>query len=139
MLGGERDQTARAAVRKQPRRKHLVCTGYLATTKDGVATTLQRDGSGFSAAIFGRLLTARSVTVWTDVDGVLSADPRRVPSAFPISEVSFNEAMELAYFGAKVLHPKTMQPAIMEDPVIPIYIRNTLTFPDENDDDSQVS
>jgi aspartokinase/homoserine dehydrogenase 1 len=73
----------------------------------------------------GKLLNSESITIWTDVDGVLSADPRRVPSAHVIPEVSFNEAMELAYFGAKVIHPKTMQPAISASPQIPIYIRNT--------------
>lgn len=108
---------------------HWVMTGYVASNTDGVATTLQRDGSDYSAAILGRLLSANSVTIWTDVDGVLSADPRRVPLAQVVPEVSYNEAMELAYFGAKVLHPKTMQPAIHSS--IPIYIRNTFnaTFP----------
>lgn len=81
---------------------HFVITGYVASNTDGVATTLQRDGSDYSAAIMGKLLNSESITIWTDVDGVLSADPRRVPSAHVIPEVSFNEAMELAYFGAKV-------------------------------------
>lgn len=104
---------------------HFVITGYVATSTKGVATTLKRDGSDYSAAIMGRLLRSNAVTIWTDVDGVLSADPRRVPLAQVLTEVSFNEAMELAYFGAKVIHPKTMQPAIMVDPKIPIFIRNT--------------
>lgn len=81
---------------------HLVITGYVASNTNGVATTLQRDGSDYSAAIMGRLLQANSICIWTDVDGVLSADPRRVPLAQVIPEVSYNEAMELAYFGAKV-------------------------------------
>lgn len=98
-------------------------TGYVASNTQGVATTLQRDGSDYSAAILGRLLSAQTITIWTDVNGVLSADPRRVPLAQVIPEVSFNEAMELAYFGAKVIHPKTMQPAVTAQ--IPIYIRNT--------------
>ena len=104
---------------------HFVITGYVASNTDGVATTLQRDGSDYSAAIMGRLLESASIQIWTDVDGVLSADPRRVPDAYVLPEVSFNEAMELAYFGAKVIHPRTMQPCIMGDPQIPIYIRNT--------------
>jgi aspartokinase/homoserine dehydrogenase 1 len=104
---------------------HFVITGYIATNTQGVATTLQRDGSDYSAAIMGRLLQSQHITIWTDVDGVLSADPRRVPSANVLQEVSYNEAMELAYFGAKVIHPKTMQPAISARPQIPIYIRNT--------------
>ncbi len=104
---------------------HFVITGYVASNTDGVATTLQRDGSDFSAAIMGRLLESSTITIWTDVDGVLSADPRRVPDSYILPEVSYNEAMELAYFGAKVIHPKTMQPAISFEPQIPIYIRNT--------------
>eukprot|EP00536_Pseudo-nitzschia_multiseries_P017489 jgi/Psemu1/321192/estExt_fgenesh1_pm.C_15840003 len=106
-------------------RVHFVITGYVASNTEGVATTLQRDGSDYSAAIMGRLLQSTNITIWTDVDGVLSADPRRVPGAYAVSEVSYNEAMELAYFGAKVIHPKTMQPAISSNPQIPIFIRNT--------------
>lgn len=104
---------------------HFVITGYVASNTEGVATTLQRDGSDYSAAIMGRLLQSTMVCIWTDVDGVLSADPRRVPNAHAVPEVSYNEAMELAYFGAKVIHPKTMQPAISSKPQIPIFIRNT--------------
>lgn len=103
---------------------HFVITGYVASNTQNVATTLQRDGSDYSAAIMGRLLESTMIAIWTDVDGVLSADPRRVPHSYVLPEVSFNEAMELAYFGAKVIHPKTMQPAISY-PQIPIYIRNT--------------
>jgi aspartokinase/homoserine dehydrogenase 1 len=88
---------------------HFVITGYVASNTDGVATTLQRDGSDYSASIMGRLLESTSITIWTDVDGVLSADPRRVPDSYVLPEVSFNEAMELAYFGAKVIHPKTVR------------------------------
>ena len=110
---------------------NMVITGYVASNTHGVATTLQRDGSDYSAAIVGKLLRASRITIWTDVDGVLSADPRRVPAAQVLTDVSYNEAMELAYFGAKVIHPKTMQPAISAQPQIPIYIRNTFqpTFP----------
>ena len=100
-------------------------TGFVASNTEGVATTLGRDGSDYSASIFGKLLSADAVTIWTDVDGVLSADPRRVPSSLVLPEVSFSEAMELAYFGAKVIHPKTMQPAILSSPPVPIWIRNT--------------
>jgi aspartokinase/homoserine dehydrogenase 1 len=106
-------------------RMHFVVTGFVASNIHGVATTLQRDGSDYSAAIMGRLLQSTNVTIWTDVDGVMSADPRRVPMAHALPEVSYNEAMELAYFGAKVIHPKTMQPAISANPQIPIFIRNT--------------
>lgn len=87
--------------------RHLMITGYVASTLSGIATTLKRDGSDFSASIFGRLLNAKTVTIWTDVSGVFSADPRRVPDARVIPDVSYTEAVELAYFGAKVIHPKT--------------------------------
>jgi len=101
----------------------LVITGYIATDPRGVQTTLGRNGSDFSASIFGALLDAAQIHIWTDVDGVLSADPRRVPDAQVIDSLSYNEAMELAYFGAKVIHPQTMAPAVGRD--IPIWIRNT--------------
>jgi aspartokinase/homoserine dehydrogenase 1 len=101
----------------------LVITGFIATTTEGVQTTLGRNGSDFSGSIFGALLDASEIIIWTDVDGVLSADPRLVPHAQPIDELSYNEAMELAYFGAKVIHPQTMEPAVARD--IPIWIRNT--------------
>jgi aspartokinase/homoserine dehydrogenase 1 len=101
----------------------LVITGFIASDPRGVQTTLGRNGSDFSASIFGALLDAVEIHIWTDVDGVLSADPRRVPDAQVIDSLSYNEAMELAYFGAKVIHPQTMAPAVGRD--IPIWIRNT--------------
>ncbi len=101
----------------------LVITGYIASTRNGLSTTLKRNGSDFSASIFGALLHAESITIWTDVDGVLSADPRLVPDAHVVAELSYQEASELAYFGAKVLHPRTMAPAIAQN--IPISIKNT--------------
>jgi aspartokinase/homoserine dehydrogenase 1 len=101
----------------------LVITGYIASDGAGIQTTLGRNGSDFSASIFGALLAASEIVIWTDVDGVLSADPRRVPDAQIIASLSYNEAMELAYFGAKVIHPQTMAPAVSHD--IPIWIRNT--------------
>ena len=101
----------------------LIITGFIASKARGVQTTLGRNGSDFSASIFGSLLDAREIHIWTDVDGVLSADPRRVPDATVIDSLSYNEAMELAYFGAKVIHPQTMAPAVGGG--IPIWIRNT--------------
>jgi aspartokinase/homoserine dehydrogenase 1 len=101
----------------------LIVTGFIATTLSGMQTTLGRNGSDFSGSIFGALLHAAQIVIWTDVDGVLSADPRLVPNAQVIDQLSYNEAMELAYFGAKVIHPQTMEPAVARD--IPIYIRNT--------------
>jgi bifunctional aspartokinase / homoserine dehydrogenase 1 len=101
----------------------LIITGYIASDPAGVQTTLGRNGSDFSASIFGALLAAAEIQIWTDVDGVLSADPRRVPDAQVIECLSYNEAMELAYFGAKVIHPQTMAPAVGRG--IPVWIRNT--------------
>jgi aspartokinase/homoserine dehydrogenase 1 len=101
----------------------LIVTGFVATTTKGRQTTLGRNGSDFSGSIFGALLDASEIIIWTDVDGVLSADPRLVPNAQVIDQLSYNEAMELAYFGAKVIHPQTMEPAVARD--IPIFIRNT--------------
>src|SRR5271167_1089059 len=101
----------------------LIVTGFVATSVKGNQTTLGRNGSDFSGSIFGALLDAEEIIIWTDVDGVLSADPRLVPNAQVIDQLSYNEAMELAYFGAKVIHPQTMEPAVARD--IPIYIRNT--------------
>src|ERR1700728_2160533 len=104
-------------------RGRLIITGFIATTTGGIQTTLGRNGSDFSGSIFGALLKAPEIIIWTDVDGVLSADPRLVPNAQTIDQLSYNEAMELAYFGAKVIHPQTMEPAVARD--IPIWIRNT--------------
>ena len=101
----------------------LIITGFVAVDRRGVPTTLGRNGSDFSASIFGALLGATEIVIWTDVDGVLSADPRRVPDATVIDSLSYNEAMELAYFGAKVIHPQTIAPAVKDH--IPIWIRNT--------------
>ncbi|MGH8295690.1 MAG: bifunctional aspartate kinase/homoserine dehydrogenase I, partial [Steroidobacteraceae bacterium] len=101
----------------------LIITGFIACDPRGVQTTLGRNGSDFSASIFGALLDAAEIHIWTDVDGVLSADPRRVPDATVIDSLTYNEAMELAYFGAKVIHPQTMAPAV--GGAIPIWIRNT--------------
>ncbi|MBK7844085.1 MAG: bifunctional aspartate kinase/homoserine dehydrogenase I [Bdellovibrionales bacterium] len=104
----------------------LVVTGFVASNLDGIPTTLKRNGSDFSAAIFGVLLGAREIIIWKDVDGVLSADPKRVPDAVVLNEMSYNEASELAYFGAKVIHPKTLAPAIRHQ--IPIRIRNSFNL-----------
>lgn len=101
----------------------LVLPGFVARDPSGLPTTLGRNGSDYSASIFAALLGAGSIDIWTDVDGVLSADPRRVPEAVVLDELSYDEAMELAYFGAKVIHPGTMAPAVRHG--IPIRIRNT--------------
>ena len=100
----------------------LVVTGFVATTADGVPTTLKRSGSDYSATIFARLTQAARVTMWKNTDGVYTADPRRVPEAFSIDSLKYDEALELAYFGAQVLHPSAMVPCI--DDGIPVYVRN---------------
>ncbi len=90
----------------------VVATGFIAANTEGVTTTLGRGGSDYSAALLGAALQADDVWIWTDVDGVMTADPRLVPDARTISVLSFREVSELAYFGAKVLHPKTIRPVI---------------------------
>jgi len=101
----------------------IVATGFIASTPEGVPTTLGRNGSDHSAAIFASLLGAESLTIWTDTDGVMSADPRYVPDAQRLDSISYEEAMEMAYFGAGVIHPRTLAPAVEHE--IPITIRNT--------------
>ena len=100
-----------------------VVTGFIASYKDGKHTTLGRNGSDFSASIFARLGNMENLTIWTDVDGIMSADPKKVPSAFVLDELTYEEVLELAYFGANIIHPKTIAPAI--EKMIPIYIRNS--------------
>jgi aspartate kinase len=100
-----------------------VVTGFIGATPEGVLTTLGRGGSDYSATILGAALDADEVLIWTDVDGLLTADPRLVPGASTIREISYREAAELAHFGAKVLHPKTVR-ALMQCG-IPLWIRNT--------------
>lgn len=118
------DSRARlAAWRAQHEAPLVVVTGFVARDAEGRATTLGRNGSDYSGAIFAALFDAREVQIWTDVDGVLSADPRLVPEAVLVPELTYAEACELAYFGARVIHPQTMAPAIARD--IPIRIRNT--------------
>jgi aspartate kinase len=100
-----------------------VVTGFIAATTDGVITTLGRGGSDFSGAILGSCLDSDEIWVWTDVNGVLTADPRVVPEARTLPHVSYGEAAEMSYFGAKVLHPKTMLPAMERN--IPLRILNS--------------
>lgn len=102
--------------------KTIVATGFIASTPQNIPTTLKRDGSDFSAAIMGAMVRARQVTIWTDVDGVYSADPRKVSEAVILRTLSYQEAWEMSYFGANVLHPRTILPVMRYD--IPIMIRN---------------
>lgn len=106
-----------------------VVTGFIGATKDGVTTTLGRGGSDYTAAILGDCLDADEVWIWTDVDGVMTADPRIVRDARSIPALSYSEVSEMAYFGAKVLHPKTIRPIIERG--IPLWVKNTFnpSFP----------
>lgn len=103
--------------------------GFIASTTDGTTTTLGRGGSDYTAALVGAALGASEVQIWTDVPGVLTADPRVLPQARTIPRLSYDEAAELAYFGAKVLHPKTIQPAVEQN--IPVRICNARTPAEE--------
>ena len=100
-----------------------IITGFISSTKEGVTTTLGRNGSDYTASLVGAGVDADRIEIWTDVEGVLSADPAHVENAFVIRNLSYQEAMELSYFGARVLHPYTMIPAI--DKNIPIVIKNS--------------
>jgi aspartate kinase len=100
-----------------------VTQGFIGSTSNGITTTLGRGGSDYSAALIGAALKAEEIQIWTDVDGMMTTDPRVVPEARRIEAVSFDEAAELAYFGAKVLHPSTVLPAIERE--IPVRILNT--------------
>ncbi len=101
----------------------VVTQGFIGSNGKGITTTIGRGGSDYSASIIGSLLEAEEIQIWTDVDGVLTADPSIVGAARRIRKMTFNEASELAYFGARVLHPKTILPAV--DKNIPVYVRNS--------------
>jgi len=103
--------------------KVFVATGFISSTVDNETTTLGRGGSDYSAAIFAGALHASVLEIWTDVDGMMTADPRKVKKAYPIRHISYAEAMELSHFGAKVLEPRTVLPALSKQ--IPILIKNT--------------
>ncbi len=122
------DPAIRAYFKKFPwgsgRNTIPVVTGFIGSTEDGRTTTIGRNGSDYTAAIFGAALGATVIEIWTDVDGVFSADPRAVPTAFVVPDISYEEAMELSYFGAKVLHSATIAPAVAKG--IPILIKNTM-------------
>jgi len=117
-----------------------VVTGFIAKNKDNQVTTLGRGGSDYTAAIIGSALNVDEIEIWTDVDGIKTTDPRIVPNAKQWNKITFNEASEMAYFGAKVLHPKTIKPAV--DKNIPVKILNTYNFENKgtlivNDDEKE--
>src|SRR5262245_26139976 len=103
----------------------VVMGGYIGSTLSGIATTLGRGGSDYSAAIAGAALKADEIQIWTDVDGMMTADPRIVSGAWKVKEISFDETSELAYIGKKVLHPLTVLPTVEKN--IPVYILNSRT------------
>jgi aspartate kinase len=107
--------------------KVVVTQGFIANTQDGITTTFSRGGSDYSASIIGMAMNAEEVEIWTDVDGILSADPKIVGETKIIEEITFKEAAELAFFGAKVLHPSTIIPAVEKN--IPVRVLNS-HFPD---------
>ena len=100
-----------------------VITGFIGSAKSRLTTTLGRGGSDYTAALFAAALNAKMIEIWTDVDGVLTADPRKVKKAFTLQKLTYAEAMEMSHFGAKVIYPPTIQPALAKK--IPIVIRNT--------------
>lgn len=104
-------------------KNHIIITqGFLGKTHDGFTTTLGREGSDFSAAIFASCLNAESVSIWKDVAGVMNADPKRLPTATVFEELPFKEAAEMTYYGANVIHPKTIKP--LANKRIPLYVKN---------------
>jgi len=113
-----------SAEKAHPRSNRLLITqGFIASSPDGVTTTLGRGGSDYTASILAAALGAREIQIWTDVNGIMTSDPRLVPRATTIPDISYEEAGELAFFGAKVLHPATIQPAVLKK--IPVVVRNT--------------
>lgn len=108
---------------KNVKEKLIVCPGFIAASEDGEITTLGRGGSDYTAAIIAAALNSAELEIWTDVSGMMTADPRLVSSAYAIEEISYEEAMELSHFGAKVIYPPTIQPVLEKN--IPIHIKNT--------------
>jgi aspartate kinase len=101
--------------------QYVVTQGFIGCTDENNSTTLGREGSDYSAALFAAMLQAESVTIWKDVKGLYNADPRLFPNAVQIAEISYNEVIEMAYFGAQVIHPKTIKP--LENKNIPLYVK----------------
>jgi len=109
--------------------KTIITQGFMAGTMNGEVTTLGREGSDFSAAIFAYCLNAKDVTIWKDVPGLLNADPKFYPNAVKLDEISYQEAIELAYYGATIIHPKTIKP--LQNKHIPLFVKSFLSPHDE--------
>ncbi len=116
------DQEIKKAIFPEKNRLYIA-QGFIASDSDNITTTLGRGGSDFTAAIFGASLDAKEIQIWTDVNGIMTTDPRIVAEATTVKEMSYEEAAELAFFGAKVVHPATIQPAIKKN--IPVTVMNT--------------
>ncbi len=116
------DEAVRSSVYPEPL-KLIVAQGFISSTEKGVTTTLGRGGSDYSATLIGSALSAQEVQIWTDVDGIMTSDPRFVKGAKTIKSITYSEAGELAFFGAKVVHPSTIQPAVKQQ--IPVLVKNS--------------
>ena len=103
--------------------KLFIAQGFIGSDANSLTTTLGRGGSDYTAAVFGSILNAEEIQIWTDVNGIMTTDPRLVPEAKTVNEISYEEAAELAFFGAKVVHPATIQPAVAKK--IPVTVLNT--------------
>jgi aspartate kinase len=123
LMDETRERTSRNIAPLLKKKRVPVMGGFIAATTGGIPTTLGRGGSDYSAAIIGAALDADCIEIWTDVEGMMTTDPRLCPEARTLKEIGFNEAAELAYFGAKVLHPATLLPAIHKN--IPVYVLNS--------------
>ena len=121
-LNGPTSERIRSII-KPEKGKLWITQGFISSTEEGLTTTLGRGGSDYTATIIGSALGAEEVQIWTDVNGIMTCDPRIIKNARSIKEISYREAQELAYFGAKVIHPSTIQPAIERE--IPVIVKNT--------------
>src|SRR5262249_28030731 len=99
----------------------VVTQGFIGATPDNESTTLGREGSDYTAAVFANLMDAESQTIWKDVEGVMNADPKQFPEATVLSELNYDEVIEMAYYGAQVIHPKTIKP--LQNKGIPLYVK----------------
>jgi len=124
----ETEKAIQDFVAKHPN-KTIITQGFMGGTTNGKVTTLGREGSDFSAAIFAYCLNAESVTIWKDVPGLLNADPKFYPNAVKLDEISYQEAIELAYYGATIIHPKTIKP--LQNKHIPLFVKSFLAPYDE--------
>ena len=100
----------------------IITQGFIGCTDENESTTLGREGSDYTAAVFANILNAEDVTIWKDVEGVMNADPKDFPDAINIPELSYKEVIEMAYYGAQVIHPKTIKP--LQNKNIPLHVKS---------------